>query len=583
MQGDEATPAMSAIRENGSSRSVALEDGEGDEAPPESDAEQAAYAGPDAPAMPAVIGRFEVVAPIATGGMAELFVARLRGPAGFHRPFAIKRILPHLAGNAEFRSMFVDEAKIVAGLHHPNVVQVHELGEQKQELYLVMEYLAGENVSALMRRLGRRQESLPAAFSAALVAEACAGLHAAHELEGPDGPRQVVHRDVSPQNLLLTYDGAVKVIDFGVAKALGRIAHTRTGHVKGKLGYMAPEQCRGDDVDRRTDIFALGILLHELLTGRRLFPYRSDAAVVRAICDEPIPAPSERWPGCPPTLDAVCVRALQKDPDQRFESADEMRRALLKASRGLDPELVLQDELAALMKRLFEQENADKEALLAEVRSGVGPLAAAAPASSEAPATAGQTPLAKPARVTTAVTAVERRAAGGPRRGALAAFLVLGLGVLAAVLSLGRAEPTTDAAASPTGPELAPAPSSISLQVRTTPSGAAVVLEGVTHGVTPLDIELAHSDEGLELRLRRDGYDEHVRQLTPDVAQRVEVSLRPVAAPTLEDDPTPIAVMVEEPTAPPSTAMSGRRRSTVQAMEPDAEGMGMSGGFDYFE
>src|SRR5262249_34107635 len=209
-------------------------------------------------ALPRTIGRYEVVGELATGGMAEIFLGRLVGPSGFERPVVIKRILRQLSHKESFVAMFLDEARIVAGIRHPNVVQVQELGQDTGELYLVMEYLEGESVASLVRRLVAQGERVDYALAAHVVAEACAGLHAAHEAQN------LVHRDVSPQNVFITYDGHVKVIDFGIAKTEGRMAQTEAGQVKGKFGYMSPEQCKADPLDRRSDVFALGIVLYEL-------------------------------------------------------------------------------------------------------------------------------------------------------------------------------------------------------------------------------------------------------------------------------------------------------------------------------
>jgi eukaryotic-like serine/threonine-protein kinase len=230
------------------------------------------------------LGRYEVVGHLASGGMAEVLLGRVRGPHGFERAVVLKRILPHLARMSSFVDMFLDEARIIARIHHPNVVQVHELGTEGGELFMAMEYLAGESVSSLVRRLATRNAKLDHALAAFIVAEACAGLHAAHELKTDDGALlHIVHRDVSPQNIFITFDGAVKVIDFGIAKSADRVARTEAGQLKGKLDFMSPEQCKSEPLDRRTDVFALGIVLYELLTQRRLFKRPSPAGTIKAI------------------------------------------------------------------------------------------------------------------------------------------------------------------------------------------------------------------------------------------------------------------------------------------------------------
>jgi hypothetical protein len=254
--------------------------------------------------------------------------------------------------------MFLDEARTVARIRHRNVVQVHELVHEDDELFMVMEYLEGESVAALAEGVAGAGELPDVRLGAYVVAEACAGLHAAHEMS-------VIHRDVSPQNVLVTYDGEVKVIDFGIAHAADRVARTETGMLKGKLAYMSPEQSRGEPLDRRTDVFSLGIVLHELLTGRPLFLRASEAETLKALEREPIVPPGRVLPTCPPSLDAVCLRALARTPAERYATAEEMRRELVGAMADLPPATVEPDRaLSALMRRLFADTRARKQTLL---------------------------------------------------------------------------------------------------------------------------------------------------------------------------------------------------------------------------
>jgi serine/threonine-protein kinase len=267
--------------------------------------------------------------------------------------------------------MFLDEARILARIRHPNVVDVHELGHEEGELFLVMEYLEGESADGLLRRLATRGERLPHAIAAYLVAEAAAGLHAAHELGGARGAAdELVHRDVSPQNIFVTYGGRVKVLDFGIALAADRITRTEAGQVKGKFEYMAPEQWEGEPLDRRTDIFALGVVLYELLTGHRLFKRNAQLATMRAICGADAPRPSSLDPSVPPEIDDVCLRALARDPDARYSSAADMRRALLRVTHGAAGEPAPEEVVERLMKRLFADRIEDKAVMLRRVREG---------------------------------------------------------------------------------------------------------------------------------------------------------------------------------------------------------------------
>jgi serine/threonine protein kinase len=315
--------------------------------------------------VPARIGRYSIVAPLGTGGMAEVLLARMTGPGGFDKPVVVKRILPHLAERDEHRAMFLDEARIVAGIDHPGVVTVFDFGESEQGLYLVMEYLHGQTLAALRRRCRERKQLLDALIAAYIVAEAADGLHAAHEYADADGvPQNVVHRDVSPQNLFLLYSGAVKVIDFGIAKATGRQTKTATNTMKGKYAYMAPEQCDGSGVDRRTDVFALGIVLFELLTGRRLFRRENELETVRAICLEPIPSPAQVMPGVPASLDAICARALARSPNDRYPTAAALRHDLQQAIAELGADRQPREELATMLREWFEPEREQGSELL---------------------------------------------------------------------------------------------------------------------------------------------------------------------------------------------------------------------------
>ncbi len=326
--------------------------------------------------LPEFLGRYQVVGEIGTGGMAEILLARLTGPSGFERPVVLKRILPHLARRESFVTMFLDEARIVAQIRHNNVVQVQELVHEGNELYMVMEYLEGESVAGLTKRLARQGERLDHALGAYVISEACAGLHAAHELvDGSGAPQNVVHRDISPQNLFVTYGGQVKVLDFGIAKAADRLAHTQTGLLKGKLAYMSPEQCGHGAVDRRSDVFSLGVVLFELTTGRLLFQRRNEVETLHAITSEPIIPPSRVLPDYPRALEAVCLRALARAADERYATADEMRRELRAVVRELRREDDAGEALATTMRHLFADRAVEKQSMLQRLRGGSAPSA----------------------------------------------------------------------------------------------------------------------------------------------------------------------------------------------------------------
>jgi serine/threonine protein kinase len=309
-------------------------------------------------------GRYTLLYRFATGGMADVYLARLSGTAGFEKLVAIKAIHPHLGRQPQFIEMFIDEARLASRVSHPNVIHTLELGRVAETHFIAMEYVEGESLSALIRR-GR-----PApAICARIVADAAAGLHAAHELKGRDGKLlQVVHRDVSPTNILIGYNGAVKVADFGVARAQGMIHSTAEGSIKGKFAYMAPEQLRPEiEVDRRADVFALGIVLFEITTGRHLFRRRDNAATIAEVLHGEIARPSQA-PGCqdyPEELERIVVKALQRPVEARYQSAHELQQDLERfIVRSGEP--VLQADVGRLMQEVFADRIQEMELLLRE-------------------------------------------------------------------------------------------------------------------------------------------------------------------------------------------------------------------------
>jgi hypothetical protein len=333
--------------------------------------------------------------------------------------------------------MFLDEARIVAGIRHPNVVHVQDLIAEGDDLFLILEYLEGETAAQLLARARARGRALPPAVCAYIAAEACAGLHAAHELTGPSGvPQNLVHRDVSPSNLFVTYDGTVKVLDFGVAKAADRIGSTEAGELKGKFAYMSPEQARGLEVDRRSDVYSLGLVLYELTTGKNPIRRPTDTATLEAASAGAPPPPSESTPGYPADLQAVVMRALARERDARHATAAEMRRELLATLHATGADASAEDELAAIMHELFADQIAQKQDLLQRV-SRVSSSGGPAPAVRAAP---------EPATATLSRTeAPAQRRARWPAVAAL-----LAVAVLAGVVLARRAlQPAADRCATP--------------------------------------------------------------------------------------------------------------------------------------
>ncbi|MDP3501058.1 MAG: protein kinase [Myxococcales bacterium] len=276
-----------------------------------------------------VAGRYHLIKKLAAGGMAEVFLARQQGKKGFEKLVCLKRILPGYADNPDFVRMFVDEARVAADLRHPNLVSVFDAGEDEGSWFIVMEYLEGHDVASIIRQAHARGAEVPVAMALQVVADAARGLHAAHvktDLEGR--AMQIVHRDVSPQNLFVTKDGITKVLDFGVARSAHRSSKTEVGIVKGKLGYVSPEQLESVELDGRSDLYSLGVVLWELLVLERLFARASDAEVLRAIIEGRVPAPSTKRKGLPKDLDALVLEALALDRDKRFASCEAFATAL---------------------------------------------------------------------------------------------------------------------------------------------------------------------------------------------------------------------------------------------------------------
>ena len=282
------------------------------------------------------LGRYEMLAQLAAGGMATVYVARAQGVAGFERLVAIKVLHPHLAHDDEFISMFLDEARLAARIRHPNVVPTLDISDSQGDGYfLVMEYIEGDHLGALLREAARGSARLTPPVTLRIVVDALEGLGAAHTLKDGDGkPLTIVHRDISPHNILLGTDGVARITDFGVAKAEVRLSSTRDGQFKGKLAYMAPEQASNGTADQRSDLFSMGIVLWESLTGRRLFRADNNGELLNRLLNSPIPAPSEYVPELA-TLDPVLKKALARDPAERFQSAADFVEALEGAAAGV--------------------------------------------------------------------------------------------------------------------------------------------------------------------------------------------------------------------------------------------------------
>ncbi|WP_279635584.1 serine/threonine protein kinase [Corallococcus carmarthensis] len=354
-------------------------------------------------------GRYELLRKLATGGMGAVYLARQKGPVGFQKLLVVKRLLPHLSEDDEFLQMFLDEARIAALLNHPNIAQIYEMGDVDGQYYIAMEYVHGEPLGSLVPRASAHPGGFPLGLRCRIIAEAAAGLDAAHNARSPSGRKlSLIHRDVSPQNVLVGFNGGVKLIDFGVAKAQGKLSQTVVGTIKGKHAYMSPEQARGEPLDARSDVFGLGTVFYELLTNGRLFKRETEMATLKAVVGHKIVPPSEAVPGIPKSLDPIVFKALARKRDDRFTTAGELQLAL---------EEFLQQEklhgtsahLAAFMRDVYADE-LEEERFAAEPTmiyfdprlmarpGGAAPAKAPAPGTTSSSSKAQQAPAKTPPR-----------------------------------------------------------------------------------------------------------------------------------------------------------------------------------------
>ncbi|MEM9192837.1 MAG: serine/threonine-protein kinase [Myxococcota bacterium] len=282
-------------------------------------------------AIPAItsFGRYQILGRIALGGMAEIFLAREQGEAGTSRSLVIKRVLSHVADDERFQKMFLDEARLAMKLSHPGICHMYEFGQLEGSYFIAMEWVNGVPLGKLIKRAKRHTGGVPPFIAARIIAQTAEALEYAHTAVDDDGtPLGIVHRDVSPQNIMVSFNGSVKLLDFGIAKADSHDTKTSAGQVKGKFAYMSPQQCVGDPIDGRADVFALGVCLYEALTAKNLYRRKTEYETMRAIIEGPVPSPRSVHAHVPAELDGICQRALAKDPADRFQTAGEMQQAL---------------------------------------------------------------------------------------------------------------------------------------------------------------------------------------------------------------------------------------------------------------
>jgi serine/threonine protein kinase len=393
------------------------------------------------------LGTYEPLLELASGGMATVYIARQLGAAGFERIVVVKRVHRHLLGHAEFYDMFRDEARVASMVRHQNVVpviDVVEVTEPDRELFLVMEYVESTSLATMRKAAHEAGQRMPVPVVVRVLADALAGLHAAHTAIDIQGrPLYVVHRDVSPQNVIIGVDGSSRLIDFGVAKASHRLTETKSGSMKGKYSYMSPEQAMGQDVDRRTDIFAAGIVLHECLTERRLFRGQNELDTVRRIMEGDIVPPSTVQPGIPTALDAVVLKALARKPEERFQTAIEMMEALESAVSPASHR-----EVAAYLERVCGPRLEERRVAVREMLAGhVAPLAINLPKDTESQSSRSIHDPATEVSTTEGRIAVESTKQREPRSWiplalAMAAVVVGAVGLVVVLSSVNKHAPT---------------------------------------------------------------------------------------------------------------------------------------------
>ncbi len=451
------------------------------------------------------LGRYTLLAHLASGGMANLYLARFTGVDGFEKQVAIKQIHRYLLDQVEFIQMFIDEARIASRIAHPNVVQVLELGEADGVHFMAMEYVEGENLTAILRR-----GALPERICVRVVASAAAGLHAAHELKNKGGELLgVVHRDVSPHNILVSYEGATKVTDFGIARAKDNLHVTTEGMVKGKFSYMAPEHARGESIDRRADVYALGVVLYEITTGRRTFQGESDVEVVNRVMRGEITPPSELVPDYSPDLEAIVMQALSPATAHRFQSAEELQGALEAYLARSGPPL-LESAVAAHLKTRFADRIAAKQELLRQCEL----LGEGGRSSAEL------RPLAAPAPL--------------PRRSRLASLVILLVTAVLCASVIGgvlwyKARRRAEQQPAPVRPQL------VVFAVKATPAEAQIAIDGVL--VANPHRESRPRSTGVAIvRVTAPGHIPQEHEVPLSAGCDLSVALRPTPAPSARPD-----------------------------------------------
>jgi serine/threonine-protein kinase len=465
------------------------------------------------------------------GGMAELYLAHRSGIEGFEKVVALKRILPSITEEASFVEMFLDEARLAARLDHPNIVRIYDLGEIQRQYFIAMEYLPGEDLRDVHHKNKETKEKLPLDLAVYVAHEAAIALDFAHNLADTQGePLHLVHRDVSPSNIIITYHGSVKLVDFGIAKARTSSVQTVAGAFKGKLPYSSPEQVRSRAVDRRSDVFALGIVLWEMLSGSRLFQRDNYAAIVEAVKRGPIPIPSTLRSDVSPELDRVVMKALERDPDARFQTALEMQNALEDVLTTLGGVQTAR-QIGVWLERLFGDERANAKKAIAQGQILDAPIpgimqpishqrgwtippptgreprdpGAKTPSDISGPhkgsASSGEVAsLVEPKLVESTASKAERRPPGVARAAIATALIASAIGLIAFSWWSAGTENTL--------PMVRAAQRSAAVTIESDPPGASILVNGEPTGLqTPATLKGLATGEALQIRLEKPGFD----------------------------------------------------------------------------
>jgi serine/threonine protein kinase len=456
-------------------------------------------------------GDYVILRKLASGGMAEIYLARKAGEAGFFKPLAVKVILPHLAENKRFVDMFLDEARIAVSLQHANIVQVLDLGQIENNYYIVMEFAHGMDLQRVVQKTRKSGRLLPLPYAAKIVSQIAEGLYYAHTKTDQFGqPLELIHRDISPHNILLTFEGLAKLLDFGVAKTRITVKQEEEGVLKGKFSYMSPEQIRGLPLDARSDIFSLGIVLWEICAGVSLFRESSELLTMEAILHRPVQRPRELRGDMPPDLEAIILKALAKRTVDRFENAYEMHRAL-ESYLNRSGWNVTTQHLSAFMQKLFPQEYQEIHQLLEEERRR---LESAGKNSKEAfvpwepyqkEEEEDDQPL--PGYVPQASEQQEEKEniPAARKRKSLLTPVLAGLVAVLVLLLVAFFVYRNSASLSASAPS-APAVASGRLEVSSDPPGARLFINGEESGVTPVVLNELPLERELTIRLEKEGY-----------------------------------------------------------------------------